>query len=199
MARLIGRNGHGFAIGMKTHLGALVALMAFSGCASAQSGSQQAVASTEAAAVVAEGPAQVVGIMRLKFEVSDLAKSLDFYERGMRGKRNPRADHKDADGNVYAYIMNMPGWGHPLDLRLKPDQASRMDNVNPLTLYVETRADLHAWMAHFNREGFANSGEIVTGLAFLVVVKDPDGRLIRLYTKERHGPEVSKTSHPWNM
>ena len=36
-----------------------------------------------------------------------------------------------------------------------------------------------------------NSGEIVTALAYMLVIEDPDGRRIRLYTRETHGPEIA--------
>ena len=48
------------------------------------------------------------------------------------------------------------------------------------------------------RFNVAHSGEIVTALAFMLVLEDPDGRRIRLYTREKHGPEIAgQKDHPW--
>jgi catechol 2,3-dioxygenase-like lactoylglutathione lyase family enzyme len=140
----------------------------------------------------------VKGIHHLKFPVADVERSLDFYSRVFGGKRIERADHRDASGAVYAYILDMPGWGTLLDLRLSPDHARGSARLDPVTLTIADRAALAAWIAHLDALGVPHSGEITTVFAFMLVMEDPDGRRIRLYTEEKHGPELpGARDHPW--
>jgi catechol 2,3-dioxygenase-like lactoylglutathione lyase family enzyme len=133
---------------------------------------------------------EVQGIHHLKFACSDVHKSLEFYEKAFDAKRIPQADHVDADGNVYAFICEMPGWGTLLDLRQSDFHAEGSRRFDPITLNITDRKQLARWAEHFDAMGAENSGEIPTGLAFMLIVKDPDGRRIRLYTAEKRPPEI---------
>jgi catechol 2,3-dioxygenase-like lactoylglutathione lyase family enzyme len=140
----------------------------------------------------------VNGIHHLKFPVADVERSLRFYTDVFGGRRMERADHRDAAGNVYAYILEMPGWNTLLDLRLSAEHARGAVRLDPVTLNIADRATITGWVAHLDALGVAHSGEIVTALAFMLVIEDPDGRRIRLYTQEKHGPElVGAKDHPW--
>jgi catechol 2,3-dioxygenase-like lactoylglutathione lyase family enzyme len=138
------------------------------------------------------------GIHHLKFAVADCDVSLRFYEAVFGARRLARADHRDAEGRIYAYICDMPGWGTLLDLRLSAVHAGAAARFDPVTLNIPDRAALAAWVAHLDALGVTHSGEIVTALAFMLVIEDPDGRRIRLYTRETHGPELTGVrDHPW--
>ncbi|MEI9851554.1 MAG: VOC family protein [Sphingomonas sp.] len=138
------------------------------------------------------------GIHHLKFAVADPGRSLAFYEKTFGARRIPAADHRDADGAVYAYICEVPGLGTLLDLRLSREHAEAQRRFDPVTLNIADRAELRAWAAHLDALGVPHSGEIVTTLAFMLVIEDPDGRRIRLYTREKHGPELpGAKDHPW--
>ena len=140
----------------------------------------------------------VSGIHHLKFPVKDVERSRAFYASVFGGRRIERADHRDASGTAYAYILDMPGWGTLLDLRLSPDHAAGAARLDPLTLNIADRTALAAWITHLDALDVPHSGEIVTALAFMLVVEDPDGRRIRLYTQEKHGPELAGAKdHPW--
>lgn len=140
----------------------------------------------------------VQGIHHLKFPVADVERSLRFYADVFGGRRIERADHRDAHGVVYAYILDMPGWGTLLDLRSSPAHAHGAVGLDPVTLTIPDRAALARWIDHLDRLGVPHSGEIVTALAFMLVIEDPDGRRIRLYTEEKHGPELAGAKdHPW--
>jgi catechol 2,3-dioxygenase-like lactoylglutathione lyase family enzyme len=141
---------------------------------------------------------QVNGLHHLKFAVSDVERSREFYASVFGGRRIERADHRNPDGTVYAYILEMPGWGTLLDLRLSARHAAGSARLDPVTLNIADRAALAAWVAHLDTLGVPHSGEIVTTLAFMLVIEDPDGRRIRLYTAEKHGPELpGAKDHPW--
>ncbi|WP_404710586.1 VOC family protein [Sphingomonas sp. MMS24-J13] len=140
----------------------------------------------------------VDGIHHLKFAVTDCDASLAFYEKVFGARRLPQADHRDAAGNIYAYICDMPGWGTLLDLRLSARHGGAARHFDPITLTIQGRAELAQWAAHCDALGVPHSGEIVTVLAFMLVIEDPDGRRIRLYTREKHGPELAgQRDHPW--
>lgn len=137
------------------------------------------------------------GIHHLKFPVADLARSLDFYERALGARRIEALDHV-RDGEVFAYILEVPGLGTFLELRLAPDLAPHQRGFDPVTLTVDTLAELEAWVAHFAREGFHHSPTLVGMIGWLAAVEDPDGRRLRFYTREKPGPglEISWES-PW--
>lgn len=143
-------------------------------------------------------PPPLDGIHHLKFAVSDVAASLRFYEDVFGAVRLKAADHVDAEGRVYAYICDMPGFGTKLDLRLNQNHAQAARTFDPITLNIADRTVLRQWIAHCDALGVQHSGEIVTALAFMLVIEDPDGRRIRLYTAEKHGPELpGMKDHPW--
>jgi catechol 2,3-dioxygenase-like lactoylglutathione lyase family enzyme len=140
----------------------------------------------------------VEGIHHLKFAVTDCDRSLAFYEGVFGARRLPQADHRDAAGTIYAYICDMPGWGTLLDLRLSAEHGGAAGRFDPITLNIADRAAIARWIAHLDTLGVPHSGEIVTMLAFMLVIEDPDGRRIRLYTREKHGPELPGVrDHPW--
>ena len=140
----------------------------------------------------------VSDIHHIKFAVADCERALAFYETVFGAHRIARADHRDAAGAIYAYYCDVPDWGTQLDLRLSKPHAEAQRRFDPVTLTIPDRATLAAWVVHLDALGVPHSGEIVTALAFMLVIEDPDGRRIRLYTQERHGPELAgEKDHPW--
>ena len=139
------------------------------------------------------------GIHHLKLPVSDLDTSLIFYERAFGGRRIPEADHRRAsDGSLYAYILVIPGLGTALELRLDPERAERHRLFDRVTIAVRDRATLAAWDEYLTSQGIVHS-EVITAIqAWLIVVPDPDGHRLRLYTLETHGPELTPDEdNPW--
>jgi catechol 2,3-dioxygenase-like lactoylglutathione lyase family enzyme len=134
---------------------------------------------------------QFRGIHHLKFPVADLKRSLEFYERALGAKRIPEFDHVDPQGKLFAYILSIPNLGAPLELRLSAALAERQRRFDPLTMTVDTRADLADWMRHFDVVGVPHSPLLVGGVGWLIVFEDPDGRRLRFYTRESHGPELA--------
>jgi catechol 2,3-dioxygenase-like lactoylglutathione lyase family enzyme len=133
----------------------------------------------------------LLGVHHLKLPVSDLAISLAFYEKAFDAKRIPAADHRrEADGSLYAYILDVPGLGTMLELRLNPERAIAHARFDPITLTVANRATLREWDDHLTTAGILHSPIITAIQAWLVVVEDPDANRLRLYTRETHGPEL---------
>lgn len=138
------------------------------------------------------------GIHHLKFSVADLDRSLAFYERAFGARCVEAWDHRHADGSLYALILEVPGLGTHLELRLDPIQAARQAGFDPVTLAVRDRSALDEWIAHLDAAGIAHSPVLIAIQAWLVVFADPDRRRLRLYTQETHGPELPPDeASPW--
>ncbi|MEA2726072.1 MAG: hypothetical protein QOD93_5816 [Acetobacteraceae bacterium] len=138
------------------------------------------------------------GVHHLKFPVSDLDLSLAFYERALGGQRKSEWDHIHRDGTRYAMILEVPGLGTHLELRLDPKQAAAQRGFDPVTMAVRDRTALAAWADHLEAAGIEHSPVLTAIQAWLVVFADPDGRRLRLYTLEMHGPELPPDEDsPW--
>ncbi len=132
----------------------------------------------------------IKGIHHIKLPVTNLHRSLEFYQQVFGAERIPQADHRrEDDGALYAYICEVPGLGTKLELRLNPEHAERQRGFDFLTIAVSDRAVLELWRQRLNQLGLENSGEIVAIQAWLIAFDDPDGHRLRLYTLETHGPE----------
>jgi catechol 2,3-dioxygenase-like lactoylglutathione lyase family enzyme len=131
------------------------------------------------------------GIHHLKFAVSDLQRSLAFYELALDARRIAAFDHRAADGSLYAMILEVPGLGTMLELRLNAPQAVAQRGFDPVTIAVADRAALERWMRRLDEASIAHSSVLAGVQAWLAVCEDPDQRRLRLYTLETHGPELS--------
>jgi catechol 2,3-dioxygenase-like lactoylglutathione lyase family enzyme len=135
--------------------------------------------------------APVMGIHHLKLAVTDLDRSLLFYEAFLGAERIPAADHRRSDsGRLYAYILEVPGLGCMLELRLNPEQAERHRLFDPVTLAVKDRRALEVWDAALTAMQIPHSPIITAVQGWMIVVEDPDVNRIRLYTLEKHGSEI---------
>jgi len=130
------------------------------------------------------------GIHHLKFAVSDLSRSLQFYENVFHARRIVEWDHKHPDGSIYAYILDIPGLGTYLELRLNAQQAEKHRFFNVLTIAVDDRAALEQWVNILDALNVPHSPILVAIQAWLLVLEDPDQNRLRLYTLEMHGPEI---------
>lgn len=139
------------------------------------------------------------GIHHLKLPVGDLAVSLDFYERVFGAQRIPEADHRRTDdGSLYAHILFIPGLGTLLELRLHPARAKAHAGFDPIILSVPDRSAMASWSDHLDALGVTHSPVITAIQAWLLVIEDPDGHRLRLYTDEKHGPELAPDeNNPW--
>ena len=143
-------------------------------------------------------PPTIQGIHHLKFPVADLDRALAFYAAVFGAIRIAEYDHRDSNGDLYAYILSVPNLGTVLELRLNEKLASLHQGFDPITLTVGARADLQSWAAHLDALGLRHSGVLVGTVGWLLVFEDPDGRRLRLYTREVHGQEETiSTASEW--
>lgn len=145
----------------------------------------------------------------MKFAVSNLDISLAWYERVLGARRIPSLDHISKTGVRFAAVCQMDDWsGLLLELRQTPVQASKERGWDPVTLSVKGRKELEAWIEWLEGWGTVHSplmvgvrgwlvvfevgpaGNPAFGLGTDAVNQDPDGRRIRMYTKEDHGGTI---------
>jgi catechol 2,3-dioxygenase-like lactoylglutathione lyase family enzyme len=141
----------------------------------------------------------LIGIHHIKIPVSDLDRSLRFYETAFGATRIPQWDHRsEHDGTLYAYILDFPGLGCKVELRLNPRAARRLKYFDTVTIAVKDRATLALWATHLAEKAIPHSPVITAIQAWLIVVEGPDHYRLRLYTLETHGPEVEPDEdNPW--
>ena len=110
----------------------------------------------------------------------------------------PELDHTRDDGTRFAVVVDVPGLGTALQLRLDSERAARQAMFDPLAIAVDDRAALERWDAALTQLGVLHSPILNAVRGWLIVIQDPDGNRIRLYTPESHGPEVKPaTDSPW--
>lgn len=145
-----------------------------------------------------ERPA-IAGVHHLKLAVADLDRAASFYALVFGAERIKQADHHRADtGELYAYILEVPGLGAMLELRLDPAQAERHRGFDPVTIAVRDRGALDEWSAYLDRSGIEHSPVITAIQSWVLVLEDPDGHRLRLYSLQKHGPELPPDEdNPW--
>jgi catechol 2,3-dioxygenase-like lactoylglutathione lyase family enzyme len=137
------------------------------------------------------------GIYHLKFAVADLERSARFYETVFGAKWLTELDHFTPQGVLFAIILDFPGLGTQLQLKLDPAAAAAQRGTNPVAFLVDTLAQLHSYVRELDALKVAHSPVLNGLIQWLVVIEDPDLRQLRIYCRELHGSEVepSKSAH----
>jgi catechol-2,3-dioxygenase len=125
----------------------------------------------------------VVGLRNVKVPVTDLRVALDWYGRVL-GFR-PTIEFPDADGVVRGVHGELPGIGDVLALREDPDTARGLGAFAIANFVVADRAALQAWVTHLDELGVEHGPIVDAPRLSLVVVVNPDGQEIHLYTPIR--------------
>ena len=122
------------------------------------------------------------GIHHLKFPVSDLSASADWYGLALSAEHVAKFDHRDENGRLFAVIVRFPGAGILAELRLAPDAAQAVAGYDPVTFGVADEKALDAWIEHFDRHHIEHTGKVSGFIGQVVGVTTPDGLDIRIYT-----------------
>ncbi len=119
------------------------------------------------------------GFHHVKLPVSDIRRSLEWYERvlGLRVQLE-----FVEEGVLKGVALADPGETVSLALRHDPEHAAGIAGFDPVALCVPTPDTLQAWQRRLDDLGEPHGG-IVTGHAGSVIVgvHDPDGIEIRFY------------------
>lgn len=144
-------------------------------------------------------PALISGIHHLKVFVSDLQASLSWWEATTGARRDPALDHRSADGQLFAYVVEIPGVAPYLELRLSPAAADAVAGLDPVTFAVDTLADLERLSAGLDGLRIAHSPVLRGLVGWILVVRTPDGLSVRFHTRESHAfdPENADFRSPW--
>jgi catechol 2,3-dioxygenase-like lactoylglutathione lyase family enzyme len=119
------------------------------------------------------------GFHHVKLPVSDIQRSLEWYERvlGLRVKIE-----FVEEGMLQGVALADPGQTLQIALRHDPEHIAGLTGFDPVALCVPAADGLREWRRRLERLGEPHGG-IITGHAgsVLVGLHDPDGIEIRLY------------------
>ena len=126
------------------------------------------------------------GVHHLKFAVADLDDSLRWWEKVFSAQRQPDLDHTTREGELFAYILFVPGLDMPVQLRFDTAGARSTAGLDPASFAVPTERELHEWAARLDDLGIDHSPVLRGFTGWLLVVRNPDGLSIRLHSRETH-------------
>ncbi|WP_181783249.1 VOC family protein [Pseudonocardia pini] len=130
---------------------------------------------------------ELTRLRAVKLPVADLSRSVEFYTRLVG--YSPLYEFPDAEGVLRGVAGELPGCETGLSLRETPEAHSQPGLE--LMLGVADRPALEEWTAHLDALGVAHSPVIEASIGWLVVLHDPDGHEIHLYTETEHGIDQS--------
>jgi catechol-2,3-dioxygenase len=122
----------------------------------------------------------LVGLRNVKVPVTDLPRALDWYGRVL-GFR-PTIEFPDSEGVVRGVHGELPGIGEVLALREDPEAARGLGCFAIANFEVADRATLETWVAHLASVGVAHDPIVDTPRLSLLVLRNPDGQEVHLYT-----------------
>lgn len=126
---------------------------------------------------------KLLGLRNVKVPVTDLHTALDWYQR-VFGFRTT-IEFPDADGVVRGVHGELPGIGDVLALREDPVAARGLGAFAIANFAVVNGLALQAWVAHLDALGVTHGPIIDTPRLSLLVLANPDGQEIHLYTPIR--------------
>lgn len=128
---------------------------------------------------------RLAGIHHVKFPVTDLTRSVDWYSR-VFGLTVQMEFRDEEDGPVMGVVFE-PSDGVCVGLRQNREAARGIAGFDPVALAVADRAALESWVAHLDAEGIEHSPIIEASIGWLLLFHDPDGLEHHLYTMAGHG------------
>jgi catechol 2,3-dioxygenase-like lactoylglutathione lyase family enzyme len=126
-------------------------------------------------------PLALTGVHHVKFPVADIDSSVRWYETVLGAIRLPHLGHRDAEGNIYAVVLALPGTPTFLQLRLAADNPLR--GFDPITFAVQDLDALTQWADALDTLGVTHSPISRAVIGHALDFTDPDGTKIRLYTE----------------
>lgn len=138
----------------------------------------------------------LAGIHHVKLAVSDLQASREWYSRVFGF--TPELEFPDDDGVVRGLTGHVPGVENTgVALRENPDAVKWSSGFDPVCFGVPTNDDVERWADYLDLIGVPHSPVIKATIGSLLIVRDPDGTEVRLYSWERHdGEDAIKRGRP---
>jgi catechol 2,3-dioxygenase-like lactoylglutathione lyase family enzyme len=135
----------------------------------------------------------IIGVHHVKFPVSDLQRSRDWYERVLG--LQVLVDFPGDDGVVRGLAGLLTGPAPvAIGLREHPAAAAGAVGFDPVSFAIADRDAAMAWARHLDDLGVEHS-EVSEGTqGWTLDIPDPDGIIIRLYSADR--AEVDNTNLP---
>ena len=132
------------------------------------------------------GAAAIIGIHHVKFPVSDLRTSREWYERVLG--LQVLVDFPDADGVVRGLAGLLPGVQPPLGVALRENPSAAVGNkgFDPISFAISDREAADAWAERLDGLGIEHTPVRQGSLGWALDMTDPDGTVIRLYSVEQH-------------
>ncbi len=133
-------------------------------------------------------PPPLLGVHHLKLAAHDIQMTCAFYTDVFSFTPLPQLDHRDRQGKLYGTVLQLPGEGKRLmvEVRHHPAHAAAQAGWDPVTWRVAKRADLDEWATALDARQIEHSRVLKGALGWVLAVRDPDGRFVRLYTDETH-------------
>jgi predicted enzyme related to lactoylglutathione lyase len=130
----------------------------------------------------------LTGLRAVKLPVSDLTRSQAWWSEVFGWSAFMK--FPDADGTVRGLAGRFRDFADPgLSLRQTPD-AHTMAGLE-LMLGVADKAAIEAWGTRLDELGVAHSPVIDATVGWLMVLNDPDGHEVHLYSDQRHDLDQS--------
>jgi catechol 2,3-dioxygenase-like lactoylglutathione lyase family enzyme len=131
------------------------------------------------------GTAAIIGIHHVKFPVSDLQRSREWYERVLGVQ--VLVDFPDADGVVRGLAGLLPGVQPPFGVALRenPDAAIGNKGFDPVSFAIADREAADAWAERLDALGIEHTPVRQGSLGWVLDMTDPDGTVIRLYSAQQ--------------
>jgi catechol 2,3-dioxygenase-like lactoylglutathione lyase family enzyme len=131
---------------------------------------------------------ELAGIHHVKFAVSDIERSVAWYERVFGFKVT--MEFKDDQGIVRGSVGQLAGLDRTLlAFRENKELSEAVTGFDPVSFAVEDRADVEAWVAHLNEQGVENSGLRIAAIGYIVFFHDPDGIKLHVYSYSTPRPD----------
>lgn len=123
----------------------------------------------------------LTGVHHVKFPVSDIDRSVGWYETVLGAVLLPHLGHRDTDGKLFAAVLALPGTSTFLQLRLATDNPVR--GFDPITFAVQDSSALADWAKSLDGLGVTRSEIATAVIGDALDFTDPDGTRLRLYTQ----------------
>ncbi|KAK6856765.1 Glyoxalase/Bleomycin resistance protein/Dihydroxybiphenyl dioxygenase [Apiospora arundinis] len=138
-------------------------------------------------------PPRLLGLNHLKLASHDILATRDFYTTVFPFTPLPAYDHRRADGSLFAVMFR-----HDLQPAGTGTGSGRgTGRLGPRDMGVGTRADLDDWARWLDLKGVEHSRVLRGVKGWVLCARDPDGKIVRLYTEEEHEWGLPEEDEIW--